>query len=71
MALTDVPPLAEHQTETSHGRKHTVQAYHLEQRDGLVVVTQLSPEFIATMSSLKIAELVGRRHARRSRPSTG
>lgn len=47
--VIDVPPMGEHQTETSHGRKHPVQVYHLEKRDSFVVVAQLSPEFTARL----------------------
>ncbi len=47
--VIDVPPMAEDQIETTHGRKHTTQVYHLQKRDSYVVVAQLSPEFTARL----------------------
>lgn len=40
--VIDVPPVGEDQIETSHGRIHKVQVYHLAKRDSFVVVAQLS-----------------------------
>ena len=45
----DVPPLGKDQIEASHGRKHTIQVYHVNKRDRYVVVAQLCPEFIARL----------------------
>ncbi|MBV7394107.1 Rha family transcriptional regulator [Mameliella sediminis] len=45
----DVPPMAEDQIETGHGRKHTVQVYHLDERSSYIVVAQLPPEFTARL----------------------
>jgi phage regulator Rha-like protein len=45
--VIDLPAMQEHQTETSHGRKHNLNVYLLEKRDSYVVVAQLSPEFTA------------------------
>lgn len=47
--VIDQPPLGEDQIETSHGRRHTVQVYHLDKRSSFVVVAQLSPEFTARL----------------------
>lgn len=41
--VIDLPAMQEHQTETSHGRKHNLNVYLLEKRDSYVVVAQLSP----------------------------
>jgi phage antirepressor YoqD-like protein len=45
--VIEFPQIEEVQIETSHGRKHGMQVYHLKKRDTLVVVAQLSPEFTA------------------------
>jgi len=45
--VIELPPTEEHQTKTSHGRKHSVEVYLLAKRDSYVVVAQLSPEFTA------------------------
>lgn len=47
--VIDLPPMGEHHTETSHGRRHPVQVYHLQKRDSFVVVAHLSPEFTARL----------------------
>lgn len=45
----ELPPMAEHQIETSHGRKHTSAVFLLQKRDCYIVVAQLSPEFTARL----------------------
>ncbi|MFV0383372.1 Rha family transcriptional regulator [Paracoccus sp. (in: a-proteobacteria)] len=47
--VIDVPPMGEDRIETSHGRKHTVQVYRLDERSSYIVVAQLSPEFTARL----------------------
>ncbi|WP_299933694.1 Rha family transcriptional regulator [uncultured Pelagimonas sp.] len=43
----DLPQTEEHQIETGHGRKHTIQVYLCDKRTSMIVVAQLSPEATA------------------------
>jgi phage regulator Rha-like protein len=45
--IFELPPMGEHQTETSHGRKHTVEVYLCDKRTSMIVVAQLCPEATA------------------------